>query len=203
MHLSFFHLKVIVFIHMWFAGCWNNSQATLISLSLILFPFVRLKPGNSVVVSGQIQSITFSDSLCHMPLTPVPRSLYSPVRGLRGNRSHCLAALEWRSACKDRAGHLCSQKSERIFRAPHLNGSHLVLTSLESIQNLFAHFHHIITWMGGLHWSLLADPQPPDPCLHPALCNASGDAGLFWKTEPIMLTEKLFKILFIRANIMK
>lgn len=166
MHSSFFHLKVIVFIYVWFAEHWNSSQETLISPSLILSCFVRLETGSSVVVSGQIQSILFSDSLHHPTCTPALFVLW----------------LVWSTPLHARTGMeldiLPLWRARGFFWAHGWNSSHRFMTLLEHILNLLPHSHlpHPLNEMFALvppSWL-----QFPEPGLQ---CFAPGGAALLCK----------------------
>lgn len=99
-------------------------------------------------------------------------ALYSPVRGLMGSRNYCLVGLEWHFACKDRACLLCSQKSERIFKGSWIEWLPPVFLLHWRVFRISLPI--LIT---SPEWGLALVPfswSPVlDPCLCPALCNAS------------------------------
>lgn len=143
MHSSFFHRKVIVFIHVWFAECWNSSQVTPISPSLILFSFVRLETRNSVVVSGQIQSITFSDSVHHITCTPGPIEPIQPGEVSDGELELLFGWSRVALCMQGQGWSLTSSLSEEgeDLLGLSLKSSHQFMTSLERMLHVFSHSH--------------------------------------------------------------
>lgn len=184
MHSSFFHLKVIVFIHVWFAECWNSSQATLISPSLILFPFVRLETGNMVAVSGQIQSITLSDSLHLITCTPGP---VEPVQPSAVPDVELELLFAWSGVALGTRAQGWSLKSRLSEEGEDFLGLTVWIAAIglrlcwSVLRTSSPILVFLIAWMRGLHWPLLAGPQPPEPRPHPALCFALGGTGLLCK----------------------
>lgn len=139
MHSSFFHLKVIVFIHVWFAECWNSSQATLISPSLILFPFMRLK--TQLLFQGKSEALHFLTA-CIILLAHQGHRAYTACWGV-WCRTWVALWLVYGGTLHARTGmelHILPFRRGRgVFRAHSLNKSHQFITLLEQIQNILHH----------------------------------------------------------------
>lgn len=75
---SFFHLKVIFFIHIWFTEHWNSSQTMLAFSYLILYSFVKLET-RFFFFPGKIQSFMFCVSLHHITHISKPIEAMQPI----------------------------------------------------------------------------------------------------------------------------
>lgn len=84
---SFFHLKVIFFIHIWFTEHWNSSQTMLAFSYLILYSFVKLETRFFFFPRKNPKLYVLCELASHYSYIKAHRGYATHRRGWFGNRN--------------------------------------------------------------------------------------------------------------------